>query len=157
MFFKNNWYKTLHKCPMCKQVPLNKFHVIFDCRYVNALWAALVPILRRIYNTPLTNYEIAFGMTTPKNDAVMLRNWITYTFRALIMKEEGICNYKTKTFPDINAFKSRFNAQIKQEIIIKKEQHMFRNTLHKYTRIITLGNVVCSNIHTEEINDIFPL
>ena len=157
MFFKNNWYKTLHKCPMCNHAPLNKFHVIFDCRYVNALWAALVPILRRIYNTPLTNYEIAFGMTTPKNDAVMLRNWITYTFRALIMKEEGICNYKTKTFPDINTFKSRFNAQIKQEIIIKKEQHMFSNTLYKYARIITQGNAICNDIYTEEINNIFPL
>ena len=82
----------------------------------------------------------------------MLRNWITYTFRALIMKEEG-----TNSFPDINAFKSRFNAQIKHEIIIKKEQHIFRNTLHKYARIITHGNAVCNNIYTEEINNIFPL
>ena len=87
----------------------------------------------------------------------MLRNWLTYTLRAQITREEGIANYKLKSYPDINAFKFRFNALIKQEIVVKKEQHIYRNTLHKYARIITFGNVVCNNIYTEEINDIFPL
>ena len=157
MFFKNRWYKTHNKCPMCKHEPLNEFHVIFDCRYVNTLWADLAPVLRRIHNTPLTDNEIAFGITTPKNDAVMLRNWLTFTLRAQITWEEGIANYKSKSYPDINAFKFRFNALIKQEIVVKKEQHIYRNTLHKYARIITFGNVVCNNIYTEDINDIFPL
>ena len=157
-YVQNLFYQKQDVCPMCKILPVNRYHIIFDCDFTIALWLQLEPILLRLSIIPLSNDEKAFGITVQQqDDGIKLRNWLTYTLRSLILKAEVKATFKTNTFPDIEDFQRLYNTQIRTEVIIKKMQHTDKGTLPHYERTITYNKVICSNLQTEDIHDIFTV
>ena len=95
---------------MCKTIPTSRFHVIFDCDYVNTLWREIEPTLIKLHQTPLTQEEKGFGIPSRlPNSGIIIGNWLTFSLRAMILKEEQRSFYKQNTFPDPKVFKKRFN------------------------------------------------
>ena len=86
---------------------------------------------------------MALGLVTSQYDyGIILRNWLTYTLRNMIWKAETKAVYRPNSTLDMNEFKKQYNSKIRTEIIIKKMQHTYKNTLPKYNAIITYRNII---------------
>ena len=155
-YTKNLYHNTQENCPLCKTHPTTRTHIILACDYTNTLWKDLEPILLQLNPNTVTKNEMAFGLvTTDYNYGIILRNWITYNLRDLILKEERKSAFTPLKKPNAIHLKRKLNEKIKSEIIIKKTQHTYKGTIHKYNAIITHKNIICSNLTDEVINPIF--
>ena len=109
----NKWHSMNSPCSFCRKIPRSPFHIILKCSFINLLWHDLHPFIRRIYNTPVTKREMAFGLTGV-SQPVRLRNWITFTLREMIEKQEKNAYYKPGLFHHLQEFKVKFNQRIKK-------------------------------------------
>ena len=110
----NKWHKNQDPCPFCSVVPDSRFHLLFDCQLVRNLWRDLEPHLKKLSSTPVTTYEMAFGL---KGDTpcVILRNWLTYLLRHCIMEQESIAFYNQSKMANELEIKLKFNQMVKSE------------------------------------------
>ena len=144
----NKWHNSLNPCPLCHKIPEDIFHIILDCRFTKIMWKRIQKVLLKILRIPITDSEKAFGLqprTKKETQATILRNWITFSLRHLIMQEERkayyIQNYHKRS---VESFFSKFNYATKEEIQTKKLQYDFRGLSKKFEKIVTTNNAVAS-------------
>ena len=91
----NKWHKNNQKCPLCLQIPANRFHSTLQCHMVTILWKDLYFHLNKIHTAPITDTEKIFGLSgnTPN---IILRNWLTFLLRRCIKEYESIAFYNQK-------------------------------------------------------------
>ena len=142
----NKWHNTLHPCPLCRKIPDTVYHIILDCNFTILMWKRVEPTLLKIYPNPPCRQEKAFGLQTRNKreaDSMVLRNWITFSLRHFIMKEERKAYYHPKyADPQTRSFIHRFNNKMKHEMFIKSLQYKFKGLQQKFDRISTFNQVI---------------
>ena len=110
----NKWHNKQDPCPFCSAIPDSRFHLLLDCRLVKNLWRDLEPNLLKLSNTPVTAYEMSFGLkgNTP---SVLLRNWLTYMLRHCIAEQENKAFHNQSMMANEQEIKTRFNQSVKLE------------------------------------------
>ena len=152
----NTWFNQLNPCPLCRKIPEDVFHIIVDCKFTKVMWKKLEKVLVRIIPKPLTVHEMAFGLKETKKEKypVILRNWITFTLRHLIMLEERKrykinLNSDAKVTPAYEKFFAKFNFEAKQELKDKKLLYDFQGLSEKFKDIATVNNAIASLVNDE--------
>ena len=144
----NKWHKSLQPCPLCNKIPDDIFHIFFDCKFVKVMWRRLESILFKIIPVKVTNSEKALGLQPRRKNernATILRNWVTFSLRHLIMLEERRAYY----IPDyhrqsMEKFFLKFNSKAIEELKTKKLQYEHRDALHKFQQIVTTNNAIAT-------------
>ena len=140
----NKWKNTLNPCPLCRKIPEDVFHVIFDCRFTKLVWNRIEKILLKIHPKSVTPYEKAFGLQPTNNkeeNPLILRNWITYNVRHFLLLEERIAYHK-KSLPIVKNFFNKFNLRTQDELRTKKILFDLQELSTKFEEIITINNAV---------------
>ena len=134
--------------PLCNKIPDDIFHIILDCRFTKTMWKRIEKTLKNIIPLPVSDCEKAFGLqpkTKKKKNATILRNWITFSLRHLIMEEERkafhIPNYHLCS---MEKFFLKFNLRTQEELRIKKLQYDHRNLPDKFQEIVTINKAIAS-------------
>ena len=147
----NTWFNRLDPCPLCRKIPEDVYHIILDCSFTKTMWRRLSKTLFAILPTPITNNEIAFGLEEIERNpnAIILRNWITFTLRKMISQQEYISykinqNSEVQRTPAIENFFSKFNFHAKQELQEKKLRYDFQGLSDKFI------NGVIASVHNDE-------
>ena len=147
-YFYNKWHCSLNPCPLCNKIPEDIFHIIFDCRFTKVVWKRIERVLLKIIPIPITKSEKALGLqprTKKETNATIIRNWVTFTIRHLIMQEEReafhIKNYHLRS---VQKFFLKVNHKTQEELKIKKSQFEFRGLSHKFEKIATINNAVAA-------------
>ena len=151
----NKWHKTEDPCPLCNKLPESIYHIILHCDYVIRLWLDIEPTLRRLHPTLVTEEEMAFGLAhTKQTTGVILRNWITYSLRAHIMKLERQAYHSPHTIPSMEIAKYKFSQNMALEIKVKIKQYKETNPIDT---ILTHSKVLCEKLQDGEyrFNKIF--
>ena len=144
----NKWHNTMQPCPLCRKIPDDIFHIILDCKFTKVMWKRIEKVLYQIIPQLPTLHEKAFGLQ-PRNIKekypTILRNWITFSLRHLIMSEERKAykaqNYSSTSF---QKFFSKFNYATRDELKTKKLLYDFRGLPGKFERIVTTGNAIAT-------------
>ena len=104
---------------------------------------------------PVTDDEKALGLyprRKKETNATILRNWITFVLRHLIMLEERrayhIPNYHRSS---IQKFFVKFNYGCHEELKIKKMQYDHRQLSKKFEEIVTVRKAIASRANDEYI------
>ena len=101
-------------CPLCKKIPESIFHIILNCDFVNYIWTQLQPILDQLHRKPIDEEEKALGIVhIRKSTGMILRNWVTYKMRELVMQFERKAFYSSQS---MDIFKAKFNQAMAHEI-----------------------------------------
>ena len=147
----NTWFNRLDPCPLCRKIPEDVYHIILDCRFTKTMWRRLSGTLFAILPRPVTDYEMAFGLEEVERDrnAIILRNWVTFTLRRMISQQEYICykineNSGIQRAPAVEKFFSKFNFHAKQELVEKKLRYDFQGLPDKFEKIVTVNDVIAS-------------
>ena len=111
----NKWHNSQDQCPLCEKIPEHRLHNIITCPIVNSMWNQLEPHLLQIYPTRITNEEKALGIQGETSN-IILRNWMTYLLRQIILEQESIAYYNKRGKANQNDIKNRYNEQIKTQI-----------------------------------------
>ena len=142
----NKWHNTLQPCSLCRKIPQDIFHIIFDCPFIKVMWKRMERVLIRILPRSSSLYERAFGIY-PRNEktrcAVTLRNWLTFFLRHMVMKEEKIA-YHSGVPPRVSNFFAKFNRMVKDSLSLKGIQYDSRGLSKKFEDIVTVNNVVAT-------------
>ena len=110
------------------------------------MWKRIENVLKKIIPLQVTNTEKAFGLQ-PRNKkerkATLLRNWVTFSLRHLIMEEER----RAYHIPDyhlhsVEKFFAKFNHKTQEDLICKKLQYDHRQLSTKFKEIVTTNRVV---------------
>ena len=154
----NKWHGDDDACTLCKNtVPQDIFHIILDCPFVQLMWQTIEPVLLKIDSTPITLKEMAFGLIG-NSPTILLRNWITFILRDLIMAEESATYYHPTGTMDLSHLKHKLNAKVHGEIermfLLYRRAHL----LHKFERIFMSVDFLVHKIEEEKylIRHIFP-
>lgn len=152
----NVWFNMLNPCPLCRKIPEDVFHIVIDCKFTKVMWRRLEKSLIRITPKPLTVHEMAFGLKEPKQEKypVILRNWITFTLRQLIMLEERKV-YKMNidsddiVTPSPEKFWAKFNFEATLELKYKKLLYDFQGLSEKFKAIVTVNGAIATVVNGE--------
>ena len=155
----NVWFNMLNPCPLCRKIPEDVFHIVVDCKFTKVMWRKLDKRLVKIIPKPFTVHEMAIGIEESKREKrerypVILRNWITFTLRRLIMLEEHKM-YKmnldsdVKMTPSHEKFFAKFNFEAVQELKHKKLLYDFQGLSEKFKEIVTVNNAIASVVNEE--------
>ena len=109
-------------CTLCGQLPQENYHVILTCPFIKNLWRDLTPLLLKIDKTQVTQIEMAFGLLTATPNS-MLRNFLTYTMREMVEKQEKKAYYNSNVNNNMIDFKFKFNSRIRKYV-----QQSFRSS-----------------------------
>ena len=111
----NKWHNSQQPCPLCLQIPKDKFHITLDCNLVSVLWNDLSHHLQKIHPAPVSKHEKVFGLSgnTPN---VILRNWLTFVLRQCIVEHESIAFHNKKGQGNEILIKNSYNQMIKSEV-----------------------------------------
>ena len=133
-------------CPLCNKIPDDVFHIIKECRFTKTMWKRIERVLLEIIPIPVTDSEKALGLQPRKKketNATILRNWVTFFLRHLIMLEERkafkINNYHLQSMEE---FFNKFNFKAQEELKIKKLLYDHRNLPEKFRKIATINNAI---------------
>ena len=142
----NKWHKSNYPCPLCNKIPDDIFHIISDCKFTKVMWKRLEKTLYNIIPTKVTDREKALGIQPRRKkqkNATILRNWITFSLRNLIIKEERRAFYiKDYHLRSVEKFFTSFNYKTKEELRIKKLQYDHRNVSEKFKQIVTINRAI---------------
>ena len=151
----NVWHNTLLPCPLCHKIPQDVFHVLLDCGFTVGAWAKIEHILMGILPIPLSTHERAFGLQPRckgEKNATILRNWITFSLRHHIMKEERRAYYLSSySSGQERIFFQVFNRSMQRELIEKQLQYRFGGLEQKFDNILSASNVMLRNNDDEYI------
>ena len=120
----NKWHKNQVPCPFCLLTPQEPHHIPISCMVIAKLWKDLEVHLKHIHPAPLSDDEKIFGIhgTTPN---VILRNWLTYLFRQIVMEQEHRAFHNKKGPSNAQDIRSALNCKVKSEIWLK--YNIYRN------------------------------
>ena len=122
--------------------------MILHCDYAIKLWLDIEPTLRRLHPPLVTGEEMAFGLAhTKQTTGVILRNWITYSLRAHIMKLEKQAYHSPHTVPSMEIVKYKFNQNMALEIKTKIKQNKETNLVDT---VLTHSKVLCEKLQDGE-------
>ena len=96
---------------------------------------------------PISLHEKAFGLqprTERERSSVVLRNWITFSFRHHLMGEERKAYYRTPTRGACDRFLRNFNLQFLQELKTASVLYRTRGLQRKFDKVVTVNRVVAS-------------
>ena len=154
----NRWFNQLNPCPLCRKIPDDVFHIIMDCKFTKVLWRKLQNTLMLIIPIPLSDHEMAFGLSETNKDryAIRLRNWATYTLRHLIALEERKTykiniESKVKATPSFEKFFAKLNYYAAQELREKKLIYDFQGLSEKFENIVTVNEAVASLVNGDYV------
>jgi hypothetical protein len=146
----NKWHNSLHPCPLCRHIPEDIFHILIDCKFTRMMWNKIQCCLTKIDPLSITNEEMGLGMisrTKNERKATTLRNWITFSLRHHIMKEERKAYYLTNyTGVQEQAFVDGFNYSMAQELSLKRLQYSYRGEEDKFDAIATTNGVIGTKV-----------
>ena len=151
----NKWHNSLHPCPLCGRIPDDVYHVLLDCRFTKLMWQKIGRSLMRIIPVAPDKYEMAFGLRPRcgrERDATILRNWLTFSLRHQIMREERRAYYFPRYLSHhTRAFIKAFNHGVRRELFLKSLQYSFRGLQAEFERISTLNNAIGVKVGDEFI------
>ena len=112
------------------------------------MWKRIDKVLRKIIPVRVTDSEKALGLQPRRKkqkDATILRNWITFFLRHLIMKEERKA-FKIKNYhhQSMEKFFNKFNFLAQEELKFKKLQYDHRGLAAKFEKIVTINNAIAT-------------
>ena len=150
----NKWHKAMQPCPLCNKIPEDIFHIILDCRFTKTMWRRIEKTLIEIIPIPVTDDEKALGLyprRKKETNATILRNWITFVLRHLIMLEER----RAYHIPDyhlssMQKFFIKFNHRCREELKIKKMQYDHRQLSKKFEEIVTIRKAIATKANNDE-------
>ena len=93
--FRTHSNEKIEECPLCRKIPKDIYHLILNCQITLELWQELEKTIEKIIPQKITEMEMAFGLIG-EHPKMILRNWMTYTLREVIQKQEYIA-YKATT------------------------------------------------------------
>ena len=147
----NVWHNSLQPCPLCRKIPEDVFHIITTCKFTNVMWKRVENLLFKIIPKPVTPYEKAFGLQIERRDdhfPVIMRNWITFLMRHLILQEErraySISLIADPWTPSVEKFFKHFNHTAHQELAIKKMIFDAQGLALKFEKIVTVNGAVAT-------------
>ena len=135
----------MQPCPLCNQIPDDIYHLIHDCKFTKKMWKKLETTLLKIINIRVTNHEKAFGLqhTSKKTEnAVILRNWLTFTLRHCIMQEERKAHYRKNTVKHEQNFIIGYRRKISEEAKVKELNYKYTGREEQFRKIITSNQAV---------------
>ena len=146
----NKWHNSIHPCPLCRQIPEDIFHILIDCKFTRRMWNKIRFCLTKIIQVSITKEEMGIGLLPrTKNEikSTTLRNWITFSLRHHIMKEERKAYYLTNyTGIQEQAFLDGFNYSMAQELSLKRLQYSYRGEEGKFDAIATTNDVIGTKV-----------
>ena len=166
-YLYNKWHKVSQACPLCGQIPQNRFHIILHCEIVTKTWKTIEPILLQLHPTQVSDAEKAFGIVIekPKNQqynrptkhfGIHVRNWLTYLMRRSIAKVERKAHYSNSNI--IYKIKQQLQHSLVKELdkklfILHNDQKM-----DVFDHFFAYKNVLCKKTGeaTYKINRLFP-
>ena len=146
----NKWHGSTDVCPLCKNIPESIYHTIMHCEFVDTLWTQITPTLIKLHDKSVDDLEKAFGIVNiKKSNGMILRNWITYKMRELILQFERKAYHSSK-IPSMDIFKAKLNQSISVEL--QKWMHIYNNQhkLHIFEKIFAYKNILCLKIKEGE-------
>ena len=110
------------------------------------MWKRIEKKLMKITPIPITNSEKALGLhTNSRKNAIVLRNWVTFTMRHLILAEERKAFYiKNYHQCSVEKFFAKFNYKAQEELRTKELMHVHRGTSDKFVAWVTTNSVIAS-------------
>ena len=95
----------------------------------------------------LSTLEMALGIQPSckkEINSTTLRNWVTFSLRHFIMKEERKAFYLSKhyTTTEMKSFAKKINNQMREEMMLKCRQYTFRGLGHKFEAIATINEAI---------------
>ena len=112
------------------------------------MWRRIESTIKRIIPIPVTNTEKAFGLqlrNKKERNAIILRNWITFTLRHMIMEEERRAFHIPRYYKQsVETFFAKYNKKTQDELKMKKMQYDYRQLSIKFKEIVTTNTVVAS-------------
>ena len=121
-FFNTYWFNKISDkqdtCPLCKEIPQSKKHIILECNLVKKLWKKIENLLQILIPIEVTEKEMVFGLigknvTTEEK----MRNWLTFKLREAIVKQERLIYNKEGYINSYVQIQTRANKEISKEII----------------------------------------
>ena len=99
--------------------------------------------LLKLHPVPVSYEEMAFGIVTEKpKSGILLRNWITFMARELIMKEERLA-FHGSTKPNMTKFMAKFHAYFDFEVQMKALRYKNENKSKFFEGLISYREVLC--------------
>ena len=145
----NKWHKTINSCTLCGKDPTDIYHIILHCDFTNTIFTQIEPALLKLFPNTITREEKAFGIVNIKNKpAIMVRNWLTYKIREVILDFERKAYHNPKV-ASVTLFKAKFNQEIASEV--KKLLYRFKheNRMKKFDEIVCFGHILCEKVGEE--------
>ena len=144
----NVWKKEMKPCPLCNKIPDDVFHIIKECRFTKTVWKRIERVIFKIIPRRVTDSEMALGLQPRRKketNATILRNWVTFFLRHLIMLEERKA-FKIKDYhlQSMEKFFRKFNFKAQEELKLKKLQYDYRNLTEKFKNIVMINNAVAT-------------
>ena len=121
----NKWHNATLPCPLCLQIPTDRFHLILTCPTTVSLWAALTPFLQRLSPLSPTPFEMAFGLPGAAPN-ICLRNWLTFLLRECISRQELSAYHNQRGLFNERGIRRVYNARVVRETL----QWLFYYTHH---------------------------
>ena len=114
------------------------------------MWFEIEPLLNRLHSAPITEEEKAFGITHRKSTTgIILRNWVTYSLRKLVMQIEKEAYYAPSK-ADVERSKTLFNQGMALQVKKKLIRYKSENNLDFFDNTITHAGVLCEKIRDGE-------
>ena len=149
-FSYNIWHGKQDVCPLCRKYPDNIYHIILHCDFTEKLWKDIEPVLKKLYPARVTEEEKALGIVQKKaTTGILVRNYITYSMRAHIMKMEQEA-YHTPNKVNVAQAKVKFNQSMALQVKRKLYQYKYENKLEFFDKIVTHANVLCQKVADDE-------
>ena len=128
----NKWHTAQQHCPLCLQLPQNKFHITLECPVTISLWQELAQHLLKIHPEPISEEEMVFGLAGSK-PGIKLRNWLTSLLREYIVRQERIAYHNKKGRHNEVGIKLSYNEAVKAEVWEKYKifEHLGRTEYFK--------------------------
>ena len=144
----NLWNKEMKPCPLCNKIPDDVFHIIKECRFTKTMWKRIERVIFKIIPRRVTDSEMALGLQPRRKketNATILRNWVTFFLRHLIMLEERKA-FKIKDYhlQSVEKFFKKFNFKAQEELRMKKLQYDCRNMPEKFKNMVTINNAIAT-------------
>ena len=139
----NKWHKVYEKCPLCSIVPINIFHIILDCNFTKVVWERIKPALMKLHPVQISDEEKTLGIAKRKHSTgSLLRNWVTYILRFLILEEEKL-SYHCGSVANPNRFLKKFNSVVHFELHKKMLRYQNENRLSFFETIFAYKGILC--------------
>ena len=143
----NKWHTNETPCSFCRKKPKSPFHIILNCSFIQLLWHDIHPTLKKIHDAPVTKQEMAFGIAGTRPE-IQLRNWLTFTLREMIEKQEKSAYYNPGTRQHLREFKVKYNQRVGKLVHRTALTYELRGEMDKFLTLYAYNNILV-NVNEE--------